>query len=400
MRFFLTFALLLLHLFTFASGQFNYAGYFKNSLAQGKHGNKHKCINNPGAKGNEFRLGNECGLYGEASFRYEVLDDNSKTRFMGVTTFAYYGNANTQYGDDNTNDIDTIETYVQITPSSESGYNLWAGKRFYRDADIMMNDFFYFASMSGVGAGLKDMKLGSGKFSAAYLQQGVTSDSDNKKVKTYLDFRYFDLPLFADNAINLWATLASAPAYEKGSDKYENLSGALFGARLRTNIDKGFQDFAVVYGQKLMSSLDIYGSNKIKTDTNNDEKYSIRFTEHIVKRLSSKWEMALASTYEITQTKKDSEKTTWFNIGTRPKYYLDAHQGIIAELGLSIVDDGVNRRLSRYSLAHEYGLRESIFPGITIRSFLSYSNWNQANKSNFDNLPDYFNIGFQVEASL
>lgn len=398
MRIILTFIALLLHSVSFASGQFNYSGYFKNSVAQSRDGNKHKCITNSGSKANEFRLGNECGQYGEASFRYSVTDETTKTKFMGVTTFAYYGNGNAQYGDDNSNDIDTIETYVEITPNSEANYNLWAGKRFYRDADIMMNDFFYFASMSGVGAGIKDFKTAHGKFSFAYLQQGLTSDSDNKKVKTYLDFRFFDFEISKTNALNFWGTLASAPSFTDGADTYESLNGYLFGVRLRTSIENGFQDFAVVYGAKLMSSLDIYGSNKIESGVDNDKKNTVRITEHLVKKLSKTWEMAFASTYELS--KKEDKKTTWFNIGARPKYYLDAHQGIIAEVGYSIVDQYKARTLNRYSLAHEYGLRESIFPGITIRSFLTYSKWNDANKSNFDNKSDVYNIGFQVEASL
>lgn len=385
---------------TLAIDTFEGHGYFKTSVAQSKDGGKHKCINNSGAKGNEFRLGNECGQYGEINFNLNYEDSKADTSslFSIHTTFAYYGNNYTQYGDDNTNDIDAIEGYVSVNPDKTKSKRYWIGKRFYRDADVMMNDFFYFAAMSSTGAGIENIEFLDSRLSLALLQQGITSDSKNTAYKNYFDIRLFDLHVVNNHYINLWTSYAKAPATSIDSDKYEDLNGHLFGFRFRSNLSKGFNDFTVIYGKALLSSLDVYGSNKIETNVDNDSKNITRVVEYLVYKINPKLEYSFASTLELRDT--GFKKSTWFNIGIRPKYFLDDHNSIIFEAGHSEVNDDAYRTLNRYTIAHEYGLRQSIFSQMALRTFISYSSWNEKNNEKFDNKPDHYNIGFQAEASL
>ena len=39
-------------------------GYLRSGTGNNLQGGKQNCFNNPGSEGNEFRLGNECGIYG------------------------------------------------------------------------------------------------------------------------------------------------------------------------------------------------------------------------------------------------------------------------------------------------------------------------------------------------
>ncbi len=70
----------------------NYTGYFRSGVGQNSKGGDHQCFKNPGTTpGNEFRLGNECGAYGELQLDAHHLrpNKNNGKGFSSVMQLSY-----------------------------------------------------------------------------------------------------------------------------------------------------------------------------------------------------------------------------------------------------------------------------------------------------------------------
>src|SRR5947209_5143798 len=119
--------------------------YMRTPVGTNGQGGKQYNLSNPGSHGNEFRLGDETS-YAEAYFTAHILPGTGEQEFFDANlTFAYNPQMNSQYGDTTAN-----TDYTQVIQAFVKGGNFdgvkaafWAGKRFYRDADLHMDDFFY-----------------------------------------------------------------------------------------------------------------------------------------------------------------------------------------------------------------------------------------------------------------
>lgn len=377
----------------------DFHGYLRSGVGNSLSPKKQTCFSNSGSSGNEFRLGNECGTYGELTTTFDFLDKNDKNQSFKIqTTAAFFPSENTQYGDEaSTNDIDLVETYAQSKNLDGAPFTFWVGKRFYRDVDVYMNDFYYFAAMNGVGAGVGDINLFGGNFKVAYLQETQTSTSNTDKLtKSFLDLRLFDVKLNETDSLNFWLSYGFSPKGSIGTTNYEKLSGELFGIRWRKNLSQGFNDFAIIYGDKLLSSLSVYGNSEVKTSQNNEEKYTIRAVEHITTKISDKIELHASATLE--QRNNGTRESTWWNIGTRPVYFINDNLRFVTEVGHSeVINSTKTLTLTRLTFAYEIAINKSIWARPVIRAYATQSFWNKENKSNFNNKSEGHAVGFQTE---
>lgn len=377
----------------------DFHGYLRSGVGNNLSPKKQSCFSNPGSSGNEFRLGNECGTYGELTTAFEFLEKNELNESFKIqTTAAFFPSENTQYGDEsNQNDIDIVETFAQSKKLEGAPFTYWVGKRFYRDVDVHMNDFYYFAAMNGIGAGVSDIPLFGGNFKVAYLQETQTSTSNSDKLtKSFLDFRLFDLSLNQQNSLNFWTSFGVSPKGYIGSTQYEKLTGELFGVRWRKNLASGFNDFAIIYGQKLLSSISVYGNSEVKPFYDNNDKYTFRVVEHITTKVSEKWELHASATLE--QRNDGLRDSTWWNLGTRPMYFINDNVRFVTELGHSEVKNSTRTlTLTRVTIAYEIAISKSIWARPVIRAFATKSMWNEANRSNFDGKKEGHAMGFQTE---
>jgi maltoporin len=377
-------------------------GYLRSGVGNSLSGGKQGCYNNPGSQGNEFRLGNECGIYGETTFALEFLEKNkSDSSFKLQTTLAYFPSANTQYGDESkNNDLDIVEAFFEAKKLEDAPYTYWIGKRFYRDADVHMNDFYYFAAMNGVGAGIADIPLFNGKLAVAYLQETMTSTAttptNEQIVKSYLDFRLFGINTASLGELNFWGTLAHAPAGTIDSKSYQKVDGESLGVRLHNKLNEGQNDFAIIYGRNLMSSLSVYGNGEIVTGANNTSRYIIRLVEHLTRKASSNLEYNFTSSAELRNLGKHD--SLWWDIGTRPVYFISEHLHFVTELGHSeVIEGNSTKTLTRATVAYEIALNKSIWARPVLRAFVSETIWNNENKVNFNNKSEGHSVGFQAE---
>lgn len=374
-------------------------GYLRSGVGNNLSGGKQNCFNNPGAEGNEFRLGNECGIYGETTFSLEFLEKNAaNSSFKAQTTLAFFPAANTQYGDESsTNDVDIVEAFVESKNIDGIPYTYWVGKRFYRDVDVHMNDFYYFAAMNGVGAGIKDVPLFNGKFALAYLQETMTNSANSQTLsKSYLDARLFDLNSSL-GSFNLWAVIARSPKGTLNTTRYEAVDGQAFGVRLRNSLANGFNDFAIIYGRNLMYALSVYGNGEIQNGVDNDKRNKIRVVEHLTNKFSDSIEYHAVATLE--HRNNGGTSSTWWDVGLRPVYFIKDHLHFVTEIGHSqVVNRNNTLTLSRLTLAYEIALNKSIWARPVIRAFATETIWNKDNRVNFNGRSEGHSVGVQAEA--
>jgi maltoporin len=261
-----------------------------------------------------------------------------------------------------------------------------------------MNDFYYFAAMNGVGAGVNDIPLLGGKFAAAYLQETMTSTTNSDQlVKSYFDFRLFRVNVEKVGEFNFWSTIAMAPKGSIGTTRYEKADGQSFGVRVRNNLAGGFNDFAVLVGRNLMSSLSVYGNAEIANNTNNDQRYKVRLVESLTTKATDKIELHAASVIEKRDNGKNN--STWWDIGFRPVYSIKDNLHFVTEIGHSeVISSSSTLTLSRLTFAYEIALNKSIWARPVIRAFATETYWNKENRVNFQGRKGARSLGMQMEA--
>ena len=201
---------------------FDYHGYMRAGSGSNFDGGNQTCHQLSGVPGNEFRLGNECGIYGEAYF--QAYTPNPKKAdgefFRANFDISYNPNGNNLNEQPN---FGIFGAYIEAGRVEGIPETFWVGKRYYRDTDIHMDDFFYFADTSGNGAGVQDIPLfRNGKLAFAIMREdtnetatGITPanpvTTQNGIPRNLLfDVRLFQLPLDAKNQLNFWGGFATA----------------------------------------------------------------------------------------------------------------------------------------------------------------------------------------------
>ena len=121
----------------------------------------------------KYRLGNEDDTYAELELvkKFDINGAQGSVHYMFSTKAGSGNEYNTwtagRGGNGAENDsFKTRQFYVDITPNDGATY--WAGKRYYAREDIHINDY-YIKDFSGTGAGIQNIKLGSGTADVAII---------------------------------------------------------------------------------------------------------------------------------------------------------------------------------------------------------------------------------------
>lgn len=390
--------------FAAQAGEFEYRGYMRAPVGTNSAGGKQIQLTNPGSQGNEFRLGNETG-YGEAYFTQHFFKSNDKKGpfFDANLTFAYNPSMNSQYSDTTANGdrIQFVEAYAKGGNLGDVPLSFWAGKRFYRDADIHMNDFFYFANMSGNGGGVEDIDVSNGTLAVALLQyaddRSLNNSTTGNPAKHALDLRWRDVTISDSDKLHFWLVQAyTAPGKGKAATTaatpvdYQASTGNAIGARWRHSLAQGNNDIALMYGTGVMESLTL-DSTAFAADDSVKKRRRLRFVESYSTEINEKWAIQAAAVYEDADSGASSNnKSDWTSLGVRPMYYFSDHYRIQGEIGYSVVKnyseiDGSgnsfgSRNLTRVTLAPEVAFGKGYYTRPVIRFYVTYSSWNAANR--------------------
>ena len=311
-------------------------------------------INQDGDKGNAFkvqdegfaqkyRLGNEDDTYAELELvkKFDVNGAKGSVHYMFSTKSGsgdeyktWTSGSSTNPGSEN-DSFKTRQFYVDITPNDGATY--WAGKRYYAREDIHINDY-YIRNYSGTGAGIQNIKLGSGAADVALI---ANDPSDHPEYTLHSRYSVgpwaFELAGHTmksdstDKDITEWGT--------QGSVSY-SLPG-FYGLK-----DKGSSKVVLQGGVGLGSGSGL-GSATAWGDTRKDA-YSINLVTYGQANLSDRWQIMpeLGYRYDKNFGGKKDQKQQWVTTGIRVVNPITQHFAMQYETGLDYVK--VNKGNTNY----------------------------------------------------
>ncbi|MBC7711833.1 MAG: carbohydrate porin [Rhizobacter sp.] len=385
-------------------------GYVRAGVGTNTYGGDQECFYNQGAGGgngigrNEFRLANECSNYLELGFRFNHLKSETKN------VYTQFRISNTHSGNDAGYDAQAtnfVEAFAEIQGYNDQPYSYWVGKRFYRDQDVYIDDYYYFGSTNGNGAGMGNIPLFGGKLSLAYLRR-VTDIRTQKGYQgiTLYDARLKSVPIAKNIKQNFWIAAGQAPegTNQVSGEKYSKNNGFVVGTLVEFNMwDNGFNHFAALAGQGVLNNFNLYGDSTLLPTDSDNAQYRLRFINHTTYNVSEKWAFHLSLNHERLYTHGETTEQ-WMGLGVRPVYRITPTFHLVTEAGSSIVQNHGAHRLMRLTIAPQLSFSDNIWGRPVLRAFYTQSFWNVANKANVaQNAPTYANkisggaYGFQME---
>ncbi|MEO5668074.1 MAG: carbohydrate porin [Bdellovibrionota bacterium] len=379
--------------------QLNYESYFRSGIGRNDKGGAQTCFSNPLAGGhNDFRLGNECGAYGELSLRATpVKGAENEPSFAATTMLSFNFPSNT---DATSSNVGVVQLFAEGSHLFGKDYGAWIGRRYYRDIDAHMDDFFYYGGVAGEGAGITHVDVGNGTLSVALflptLNDATPFSTPPTTVSTssergvpqgrYLDLRLSDFALNEKNHLHFWLGFAdqSETTITGGTlvgQTLGNFVGYLAGSRYRSDLENGTNDLALVYGKGLLSRLntgDVVGhtvGDAIGGSSN------LRIVDHATFEHET-WAMHALALAELRQDFFAKSKKGWyFSAGIRPVYFVTENFHVAVELGHDEAEDdgyqgGKTLRLTRLTIAPEIVAAKKIWSRPALRFFYSTSFWN------------------------
>lgn len=385
----------------------DFLGYLRGGTGLNLQGGSKECFYNNGLPGNFLRLGNECDFYTELAlvFNHKTATADDPTFFKTQLRFAYSSKGLRQWestvvpvnSGNNTVKVpqSEIEAFVKAGGFSEVPGEFWVGKRFYRDVDLHIFDWYYYADMSGVGAGIEALSVGPGQLAIAHMVQAnedLNTTSVGRPALNAIDLRYTSIKVADDAKLNFWGVYAWAPGSSDGTTEYVPTNGYVLATRLDSVAYTGHSNTTLMFGQGAMKDFNIYGNSAVNsTDTSQNHAWNVRFVEDWSRDVTDTWAFmfGLAANYG-SNGKDKNDIVQWQEIGIRPIYFVSDRFQWVFETGYSHIKDesetltngqpAGDRELARVTVAPQLSLSKSIWGRPVLRAYLSYSFWNSANE--------------------
>lgn len=386
------------------------------------------CFNNPGSLGNEFRLGNECGAYGDIEATVVHFNEGQRY-FLSKYRVDFFPAGHTAYDNPPTpgstvGAFNLTELFVEAGGYfDQSEAAVWIGKRFMRDGDVHMNDFFHYGAINGNGAGVKDLSFGSFKVdfsqflevaeSGLYDDEGnltTVSDAANtdkgSNTLTFWDLRIKDIMISNSQTLKFWLGFGSTSGGSSATNEFESLSGSVVGTSYKFASDFFSHELALMQGTGVMESLDLSQSvlGAVKDDNTIQDSKRLRLVNSSTFKVSDSFEGMFALIYEDRDSGAETDsKTQWTSIGVRPTYFFSDHYSTALELGNSVVDvegEDEKRTLTRSTLAFQMHPNMGQWTRPVLRAFVTNSSWNEGNKvgsAAYADKTSETSTGFQAE---
>lgn len=418
------------YVFAVNGENFEYHGFFRSGIGNNSKGGDQVCLTNPGAGANEFRVGNECSTYGELSFVAHHLKSKSPLAPFFKTQFRLAFNVQSDQdwetnttnstgqditldtdgdGDVDTDDSPTVgdtdggdlpafrELYFEGGNLDGSPLSFWVGKRFYREQDIFMHDYFYFADLSGPGAGIGNIPFWfNANLNLAYLKRvdATTATTRGNIALNVFDLRLKNVQVSKNHSLQFWGAMADTPSARNSSDGtlYSDNKGHAGGVLWQSLILGGFNHLSVIYGKGLLDGLNVWGTLLTEVNSNSDKDQQKSNRWRISNHTTIEPNASLAMHSILLYERRDSGSNNnnieeWYSVGVQPVYRITNHYQIVSVFGFSVVDaEGSGaKKLTRFTIAPQISVGRSIWARPVIRMFYTRSWWNANNRGVINN---------------
>lgn len=412
-------------------------GYFRAGYARDTAGGPMPGFQAPGAA-SKYRLGNEAENYGELiigksfyvpgvfhlddSFR---PDGSPRGPIARVQLRLSFTNPYAEFNDAAATNVGLPEAWASIGNVIDAmpSVKFWAGNRFYRRHDIHIIDFFFW-DMSGGGAGIEDVQLGSAKLALAWIGLGSTSglsylpqpDPTNAAgySKSSWELRLYDLPL-GSTKLEMGVTYAhSESGLDEAGREAPNSSGMAF------NLVHTTPEFLSADGTNKFSVQ--YGTGAAKTFTAGFETYvsegatfvrpestgAVRFraTESFTTNVNDHFSLGPVIVYQATNFDDGDGLQHWFSAGLRPIVHFNKYLNFALEGGVDwSKNEGRDTEgvLYKLTFAPEVSIDSRFMSRPVIRAFCTFAGWSdefvgQVGGLDYQNESSGVALGGQMEA--
>jgi maltoporin len=412
-------------------------GYFRAGYGRDDEGGPQVPFQAPGAFA-KYRLGNETENYGEIMFGKnfylpDLFSLEPKARPDGtptgpiarVETMISVFNPYQELLSSGDTDFGLPELFASIgnVVAAQPSMKFWAGSRYYRRADIHINDFFFY-NMSGTGGGIEDFELPFGKMAFAWIGAASSSgfsdlpqpDANNEAgfSKANFDLRLYDVALpfgkgefgvvYARANSGLNSSGQSAPDSDGGSftflhtaEKFLSPEGVnkfslQFGTGAAKTFTSGFETFAL--------------TNGVFIRPDSDQSWRFRATEHFTANLNNYFSIGPALVYQVTDYDDGDDLVHWASAGVRPIVHFNKYLSLAFEGGVDWVKNtgqGTSDYLYKLTFAPQVSLGNRFFSRPVLRTFITYAHWGddfvgQVGGNDYANRNDGLTYGVQMEA--
>lgn len=347
------------------------------------------------------RLGDEPDTYGELTFKYTAPQASENDIKIGVQTtlaFKYRGDKN-NYANQDSNGVDLLFREAFVTASNVFKNNpdvqFWVGQRFYDRHDIHIYDY-YFLDTSGYGGGVENIKLGPGKFAAAYIggtDNTAQVESEYSLTKQILDFRWSDLPSLFDGKGTLWVS----PQYVNGGSGVNpnSTAGIALGWLQQNNLSKGYNKLSLQYGWGAGYQFGTYVSSVSWQDKGAlRDAQTAQITNQLVWQFDDQFSLmwAAIANWEdrgFTQAGGSGSDRLFLTTAVRPIYMFTQHLGLETEFGIDWASDNRSTSgkdqtaMAKLTVAGVIKPSGAFWSRPEIRAYASYYYWGNSMPDDF-----------------
>jgi len=344
-----------------------------NAAANSEHGGQ-TCFGLAGA-GAKYRLGNECGVYGE-SLLGQTLQDGDDGEQVKAYAMLNLGNAaasNNARRPEGSWKIGLPQAYFAIEHlSGLRGASVWIGRRYYKREGANVNDFLYW-NPSGMGAGIENVPVGPMQFSYAYLhddQQTMpimrVGDTANRH-----DFQLRGVP------VNPGGTLELGLALIRGDGELGHHGGSMVTVQHRQHLLAGAGENRLALQWGTGAGTDNGATGDI---TNGRDVHRLRVVDSWYAQVTRRFGAELVGVWQRDTAHDAAKAKTWTSAGGRLSYGLRDHVKLLADLGHDRVapQDGDVRRLTKFTGAVAFSSAPGYFDRPELRLFFTHAHWNEA----------------------
>ena len=423
----------------------DFHGYVRSGVGGSSEGGNQQAFSAVGS-GSKYRLGNETETYGEIKLGAELFNNGEQS---------FYLDSNMAFSVDQATDWEGTEPAFRefnVQAKGVLGFapeaTLWAGKRFYKRADVHMTDFYYW-NVSGPGAGIENINFGFADFSIAWIKGSTNvdyyesaedalrnkdNDGGNNVIaeqkgldQNIIDLRLENIKTNQDGALTLGldygkgnpATSVSGfdsegKAFNYNKSDLDEDGYMLTAEHTQSNFYGGFNKVVVQYAADGMTSwgMGSNGQGISAIDAENlDGNDFLRIMDHGVVNLGDNVEMQYLLSYNDLSFKESGKKDqTWWSVGVRPVYFWNDIMSTAVEIGYDSVENAFkdgseykDSQLGKITVAQQWSAGRGYWARPTIRVFATYAQWNDESKGRiggeaFADETNGFTFGVQMEA--
>ena len=351
----------------------DWSGYFRAGPAAASKGQSRasSCYGLKGTEGLKYRLGNECDIYGEFLMSQDFKKDGVEWKANFMANMYRPGTDTPDYKQVGVNQLYLEAKGFSFAPEA----SVWAGKRFYGRDGVHIVDT-NFTNLSGVGAGIDNIKLGAAQLNLAFFRNdnnsfdaaGVVTDDQHPGNRFNVDLH--------DIAVNPGGTLRFTGSLVNADFK-GGKSGVGLSVEHKQDNAFGLGGANLLFVQYAQGTAALNGGfGDLKTDSGTR---GFRIVE------SMNWQVGPFGGQAIAMWTQNRDgltrlKTNSSTVGGRLSYAITPQIKLLAEIGYSQIkpDGAPTQKLAKLTLGPALSTGPGLFDRPELRLYVTNAKWNAA----------------------